>query len=268
MKIRIAALALLMISGPAAAHDFWIQPPRFQVEAGAPLQINFLVGHGKARDRWNNNDRIVMIGDFFNGRRADLRGRLSRSGAPDLIARFTAPGLHVVALQSNNAFSELPATRFNDYAKEEGLALITASRLRDGLTRQAGRERYSRRAKALIQVGRAAPANQAVATRPIGLTLEIVPDRNPYFLDKSRMLPLHVLYNGRRLANATVKLTNLDADERPVAVAVTDREGRVQFRVPASGQWLVNVVWGEPVKGDPKAAFSTIFSSLTFGYPR
>lgn len=267
MKICIAALALL-ISGSAVAHDFWIQPPRFQVETGAPLPINFLVGHGKARERWNNHDRIVVIGDYFNGRRTDLRGKLNRSGAPDLLARLAAPGLHVVALQSNNAFSELPATRFNDYAKEEGLALITAARVRNGLTKQAGRERYSRRAKALIQVGRATPANQALATRPIGLTLEIVPDRNPYFLDPSRILPLHVLYNGRRLANATVKLTNLAADERPVAVAVTDRRGRVQFRVPASGQWLVNVVWGEPVKGDPKAAYSTVFSSLTFGYSR
>ena len=268
MNIRIAALSLLMITVPAAAHDFWIQPPRFQIETGAPLPINFLVGHGKARDRWNNNDRIVMIGDYFNGRRADLRGKLNRSGAPDLIARLTAPGLHVVALQSNHAFSELPAIRFNDYAKEEGLALVAAARLRDRTTGKAGRERYSRRAKALVQVGRATPANQALATRPIGLTLEIVPDRNPYFLDRSRMLPLHVLYNGRRLANATVKLTNLGADERPVAVAVTDRAGRVRFRVPASGQWLVNVVWGEPVKGDPKADFSTVFSSLTFGYSR
>lgn len=266
MKTRIAALALLMIAVPASAHDFWIQPTRFQADTAAPLPFNFLVGHGKSRERWNNNDRIVMIGDFFNGRRVDLRGSLRRGGPADLIARLPAPGLHVVALQSNDAFSELPATRFNDYAKEEGLPLITAARLRDGSTRKAGRERYSRRAKALIQVGRATPANQALATRPIGLALEIVPERNPYSLDASRILPLQILYKGRRLANATVKLTNLAADERPVAVAVTDRAGRVRFRVPARGQWLVNVVWGEPVKGDPKADFSTVFSSLTFGY--
>ncbi len=257
---------LLLAAAPAAAHDFWIQPPRFQVEAGAPLPFNFLVGHGKFRERWNNNDRIVMLADFFNGRRTDLRSRIRNGGPADLVASFQAPGLHVVALQSNAAFSELPAIRFNNYAKEEGLRLITATRLRDGTAAKAGRERYSRHAKALIQVGKPSPANQAQATRPIGLDLEIVPDRNPYFLDRSRILPLHVLFKGRRLANATVKLTNLGADEKPVAVALTDRAGRARFRVPARGQWQLNVIWAEPVRGDPKADFSTVFSSLTFGY--
>ncbi len=77
-----------------------------------------------------------------------------------------------------------------------------------------------------------------------------------------------MLYRGRRLANATVKLRSLEADERPLAVAVTDRNGRASFRVPATGGWLLNVIWGEPVAGDPKVDFDTTFSSLTFGYPR
>jgi uncharacterized GH25 family protein len=119
----------------------------------------------------------------------------------------------------------------------------------------------------MILVGSPDASNQLLATRPIGLKLEIVPDRNPYSLGPSRQLPLHVLYNGRRLPNATVKLTNLEADERPVATAVTDRSGRASFRVPPKGSWLMNVVWAEAVTGDPKVDFETTFSSLTFGYP-
>ena len=171
-------------------------------------------------------------------------------------------------MESNHALSELPAGRFNDYLAEEGLALAIATRDRLGKKGTAGRERYSRRAKAMIQVGRQTAANQAIATRPIGLTLEIVPDRNPYLLDRTRMLPLHVLYKGRRLANATVKLTNLAADEKPTAIAVTDAQGRARFRIPAAGEWQVNVVWAEPVAGDPKVDFETVFSSLTFGFAK
>lgn len=171
----------------------------------------------------------------------------------------------MIALQSNYAISELPAIRFNDYAREEGLVPILAARKSGGKTNAPGRERYSRRAKALIQVGPATPANQGFATRPIGLKLEIVPERSPYALGATRILPVHVLYNGRRLSNATVKLTNLGADERPVAVMITNRAGRAQFRVPATGAWLLNVVWSEPVRGDPKVDFDTTFSSLTFG---
>jgi len=162
----------------------------------------------------------------------------------------------------------LPAIRFNDYAREEGIMPIIAARNAARQTNVPGRERYSRRAKALIQVGQTTAANQALATRPIGLKLEIVPDRNPYALGADRMLPVHVLYNGRRLANATVKLTNLAADERPVAIAVTNRAGQTRFRVPATGTWLINVIWSEPVRGDSKVDFDTTFSSLTFGYDR
>ncbi len=38
------------------------------------------------------------------------------------------------------------------------------------------------------------------------------------------------------------------------------------LRVPPVGEWLVNVIWSEPVTGDPKADFDTTFSSLTFGF--
>ncbi len=260
------SIALAMVAAPLMAHDFWLQPARFQVAVNAPFSAAFLVGHSVLRERWNNNDRIVALKAFFAGRDTDLRRDL-RSGNVDLVTRFRDPGLHVIGMQSNHAFSDLPAIRFNDYAKEEGLALITASRERSRSLDRPGRERYSRRAKALIQVGAQTSANQESATRPIGLKLEIVPDRNPYALDRSRMLPVHVLYNGRRLANATIKLTNLGNDAKPIAIAITDQAGRARFRIPASGNWLLNVVWGEPVTNSPRFDFDTTFSSLTFGYP-
>jgi uncharacterized GH25 family protein len=265
MKIAVAGALMIFAATPAAAHDFWIQPQRFQVPPNADLAVTFQIGHGDARERYGNNARIILLGDFFNGHRRDRRAQLRDNGAADFVTRFAEPGLHVIGLQTSYAYSELPAARFNDYAKEEGLASVLAARKRDGTLNRSGRERYSRRAKALIQVGVQGRSNQTLATRPIGLKLEIVPDRNPYGLGPSRTLPMHVLYNGRRLPNATVKLTSLEADERPVAIAVTDAEGRASFQVPAKGNWLLNVVWAEPVK-DSKIDFDTTFSSLTFGY--
>ena len=266
MRIATAVLAAAAIAAPAAAHDFWIQPARFQVQPGVALPVTFQVGHGKARERWSNNDRILVLGDFFNGSRRDQRSGLRSGGSADLVTSFPTPGLHILGMQTNHAISELPAIRFNDYAREEGLVPILTARRRVGKLGAPGREQYSRRAKALIQVGRPTLDSHKMATRPIGLKLEIVPERSPYTLDSSRILPVHVLYNGRRLPNATVKLTNLAADERPVAVMITDRAGRARFRIPAGGNWLLNVVWSSPVTGNPKVDFDTTFSSLTFGY--
>jgi uncharacterized GH25 family protein len=266
MKFRLFTLSTALIAAPVLAHDFWIQPVRFQTEVGRPFPLTFQVGHAAARQRWGASDRIVLVQDLVGRTRRDLRSSLRAAGPADLVANFAVPGLHVIAMQSNYALSDLPAIRFNDYAKVEGLAAVLAHRRATGATNANGRERYSRRAKALVQVGPQAGVDQSLATRPIGLKLEIVPERNPYVLGPTRMLPIRVVYNGRPLARATVKLTNLDFDARPLETAVTDRAGRASFRVPGNGQWLLNVLWSEPVKGDPNADYDTTFSSLTFGY--
>ena len=267
MKFRLICLSLLATAAPAAAHDFWIQPQQFSVGVGAPLGMTFQVGHGADRQRWGNgSDRIVEISDILDRARVDQRAMLRSNGPWDLLTRFAAPGLHVVAMQTVYSNSNLPAIRFNDFLKEEGLALAIAARARAGTTNRLGRERYSRRAKALIQVGTPRATDQRLATRPVGLKLEIVPERNPYALGASRNLPVHVLYRGRRLPNATVKFTDLDRDAKPLAVAVTDNAGRAMFKVPATGKYLLNVIWSEPVTGDARVDFDTTFSSLTFGY--
>jgi uncharacterized GH25 family protein len=269
MKFCFAALPVMLAAAPAMAHDFWIQPEQFQTQLNAPLSFTFQVGHGASRERWGlPADRILLLRDVSRGGARDIRSNLRSRGSADLLTRFARPGLHVLAMQTTYAFSELPAVRFNDYAKEEGLALVLSTRQRTGRTKSPGRERYSRRAKALIEVGPRNAATHALATRPLNLKLEIVPERSPYLLDKTRSLPIRVMYKGRPLPGATVKLTNLRFDERPVAVARTDRNGRTSFRIPASGQWLLNTVWGEPVTGDPKVEFDTTFSSLTFGFDR
>lgn len=269
LHFAFAALPVVLAAAPAMAHDFWIQPEQFQAQLNAPFAATFQVGHGASRERWGlGADRIPLLRDFSRGGVRDIRAGLRSRGSADLLTRFTNPGLHVLAMQTTYSVSELPAVRFNDYAKEEGLALILSTRQRTGQTKSPGRERYSRRAKALIEVGPRDPRTHSLATRPLGLKLEIVPERSPYLLDKTRSLPIRVMYKGRPLAGATVKLTNLRFDERPVAVARTDRNGRTSFRIPASGQWLLNTVWGEPVTGDPKVEFDTTFSSLTFGFGR
>lgn len=269
MRFYSAAVPLLLAAAPAAAHDFWIQPARFQAQPNVTVPVTFQVGHGAARERWGlGADRIPLLRAFSTGGGRDIRAGLRSRGPADLVTQFKTPGLHVLAMQTTYAFSELPAVRFNDYAKDEGLALVLATRQRAGQTKMPGRERYSRRAKALIEVGPRDASSHSLATRPLGLKLEIVPERSPYLMGKSRSLPVRVYFKGQPLPNATVKLTNLADDAKPVAVARTNREGRASFRIPASGQWLLNTVWGEPVSGDPKVDFDTTFSSLTFGFDR
>lgn len=255
------------IAAPVSAHDFWLQPRGWQTSVGTPLPFTVEVGHGGFRERWTGKaERLVALRDLTPKRRIDLRPAFKAGGLePHLTRAFDEPGLHIIGLASTNAVSELPSIRFNDYLKVEGLTPAIEARARSGSNDRPGREIYSRRAKALVQVGAGTPADAAFATRAIGLTLEIVPERSPYALGPDRQLPVRIVYHGRPLAGALVKLTSLEFDAKPLEIKRSDANGRVTFRVPPVGSWLVNVIWTRPIKS-PVADYETIFSSMTFGY--
>ncbi len=253
----------------ALAHDFWLQPQMFAAAPNTVVPFTIQVGHGTFRQRWGAPiDRILRFDDIGPGRVTNLRtGLQAPGGADDGSVRLIAPGTHVLVLETNHAESELPSIRFNDYIKVEGMTPAIAWRDRLKLADTPGREIYSRRAKALVQVGPLDPALASQATRPVGLTLEIVPQRNPYALTASELLPVQIIYEGKPLAGALVKLNNLDFDARPIESHLTDLAGRATFNPPRRGKWQLNVIWTKPISGNPKAEFETIFSSLTFGFP-
>ena len=259
-------LAAVFVATGASAHDFWIQPRSFNLAVGQADPLTIEVGHGPFRSRWSGAlDRVVLFRNIAPGAKVDLRPNLHPTPEQDAILSFSAPGTQMLLFESTDALSNLPSIRYNDYAKIEGLTPALEFRARTGQTEANGRESYSRRCKALIDVGAGGRANPAI-TRPVGFTLEIVPSISPYALKPGQLLPVQVLYQGRPLAGALVKLTNLEFDVRPVSMHLTDATGHAQFQVPRTGDWLLNVIWTQPIKNNPNADFETTFSSLTFGY--
>ncbi len=266
----VAISAVAVATASASAHDLWMQPVTFWLPAAGSVPVSILVGHGQARENWGiRPDRILLLRSLAPSQRVtDLKpGIRPNSAAPAIAVRISEPGAHMVAMQSNHAQSELPAVRFNEFLKEEGLTPAITHRSRNGATGKPGREIYSRRAKTLIQVGPPNARTNAAATKRLGLELEIVAERDPYMLPALERLPVRVFYEGRPLPGALVKLTNLDADARPTATQLTDGAGRARFAVPRKGKWLLNVVWTKPISGNANADYETTFSSLSFGYP-
>lgn len=261
-------IAALLGADAATAHDFWVQPRDFAVGVNVADPMTIEVGHGPARQRWSAAiDRIATFAAVGSAGTRDIHAALLPPGGPaDANVSFSQAGTYVVVLETNRAASELPAIRFNDYIKAEGIAPAISTRAAANATDTPGRELYSRRAKAIVRIG-TTTTPQPQVTRPVGMTLEIVPGRDPTAADFDMTLPVTVLYEGRPLAGAFVKLSNLDFDARPVATAISDAHGGAVFKVPFKGLWQMNVVWTKAIK-DPKADFDTVFSSLTFGWNR
>lgn len=265
----LAAGALALASGPgvALAHEFWIQPQRFQLPVAASTPMTLQVGTGSERQRSQLPPRRVLRFDATTsaGEIQDLRPVLTL-GAPDAdgALSFSRPGAYVVTLRSDAAAqSHLSAARFEAYAREEGLTPALEARAAQSAQGLDASERYSRQTKALLQVGEG--GDQAAVTRPVGLSLEIVPEANPYALPRPASLPVRVLYEGRPLAGALVKLTDLVHDAAPLEQHRTDGEGRAGFAMPRGGAWMMDVVWTRPL-ADEGVDFETVFSSLSFGF--
>jgi len=258
----LAAAAVL--AGPAQAHDFWIQPQAFRAAAGAQVPLTLQVGDGPDRTRSAIPLRRVTRFEVVapNGAARDAKASLSLGGpAADGAVTLAGGGVHVLVLATDaGGRSRLPAAKFEAYLRDEGLTPAIEARAK---ARQAGRdgdERYGRAAKALVLAGE---GDGGAATRPVGLPLEITPLANPYA--RPDRLPVRVTFEGRPLAGALVKLTDLADDVTPLAELRTDAAGEASFAMPAKGDWRLAVVWTKALGPDEDADFETTFSSLTFG---
>lgn len=268
-RLALGLACAAVAGGAAAAHDFWIQPRSFWLKPGEATSLAVLVGHGADRQPWRMRlRRIVRFASTApSGAETDRRAALREGvGAPEAELGFAEPGEHVVVLETDDAFSSLPADRFQAYLREEGLTPALDSRRAAGAGAKVGTERYRRQAKALVQVG---PPGRgpAPALRPQRLWLEILPEVDPYRPGRSTALPVRVLNAGRPLPGARVKLTDLGSDGVTAEQHATDREGRAVFHLPRRGAWEMGVVWTEPLHDDPQADFHTTFATLTFGFP-
>lgn len=274
MNSRFFALWLgMLLCCPAsqlAAHDFWLQPNEYWISPDSLTALTLQVGHGSFRQRSPIPARRIIRFQAIapEGSVTDLRERLRPGGsADDGDFQLENLGAYILVLQTDNhAQTHLPSIRFNDYLTAEGLTPALEQRARLRRMDADGSERYGRCAKTLVQVGPAGAGSQNQVSKPVGLPLEIVPESSPYAVPRSAFLPVRVMYAGRPLAGALVKLTDLNNDASPFEVHLTDRDGRASFRMPTSGDWLLNVIWTKPLPQSEETDFETMFSSLSFGF--
>ena len=277
----LPALALLLaVPLPAAAHDFWLRPSSFRMDAPGGQVVRFEVGHPSERSPWPLTPwrTVSFLSHGPDGVRDQQAGvpeadePLAGRGAARV--RLRAPGAHIVAFEGRIARSDLPAGEFLDYARKEGLTPILA---RHEGRDDAGVETYSRRGKAYVRVGDARvgeaenAGDESHLTEPLGHTLELVPGVDPTRLEPGGTLPLTVLWQGEPLAGARVSFGPIGdtagADGERGAER-SDEDGRVAFEVPMAGEWMAHVIWSRVLPensgtvGD--ADYDTVFSSLSF----
>jgi uncharacterized GH25 family protein len=271
--LALAVTALVALGGlPAAAHDFWIEPERFQAQKGAILKITLRVGDFGVGDRVQRADSRIVD---FSARTPDgSKPIVGRDGAdPAGLVRLESDGTVVLGYRSNHASVELEPAKFADYLREKGLEPVLELRAQRGEDGLKAREIYSRCAKSIVRVGDGPSTGFDLM---LGYPLELLPEKNPGDLRPSadaaalEALPVRLYFQGKPLANALVGALDLDAP-KPAAglhqepiTARTDADGRASIALPHGGRWLFAAVHMIRAENNPEAEWESFWASLTF----
>jgi uncharacterized GH25 family protein len=258
-RLLPAVFVLLLSGASVAAHDLWIEPTVFLADAGKVVGVRLRVGQDLQGDPVPRDPDL--INEFVVVEPTGRKPVVGRDGAdPAGLLRVSGPGLLVVGYRSNPSPIVLTAEKFNQYIKDEGLDAVAAQRALRHQTSAEAKEIFARCAKSLLLSG--APS-EAQHDQALGFTLELVAERNPYVLRAGDELPVRLTYEGRPLAGALVIALNR-VDPAARMTARSDKDGRVRFRLPSGGFWLIKAVHMIPAPAGSNAEWASFWASLTF----
>jgi uncharacterized GH25 family protein len=257
--LALVVTAIAMSGATLFAHDMWIEPTTFAPAPGEIVGVRLRVGQDLLGDPIPRDPALLrqFVADDAEGRKPVVgRDGLDPAG----YVRAGVAGLLVVGYHSHPSSVELPAEKFNQYLKDEGLDSIAALRASRGRTGAPAREMFTRCAKSLVLSG---PPDVTQRDHALGFTLELVAERNPYALAAGQDLPVRLTYENRPLAGALVVAMNQSNPAERQAIR-TDKDGRARFRVSRSGMWLIKAVHMIEAPAGSKTDWASYWASLTF----
>ncbi|HVF49802.1 MAG TPA: DUF4198 domain-containing protein [Pyrinomonadaceae bacterium] len=265
--LTLAALLVLLCTARALTHDYWLEPQAFFVRAGvgrAVVRMHVGMNLKSEAERPLQKDRTVKFQLFSGAETQDLLASAQDNRTPVADVRLARSGTYLFALERKAATIKLDAPKFKEYLLEEGLESIIAERERARESASEGRERYTRYLKTLVQAG---SRRDDTYRREVGQRLEIIPQENPYNLQRAQSLGVRVMFEGRPLAGVRVFAQSRNAGKDGILTATTDADGRASFKLQNAGIWAIRLIHMRRCAGADCADidWESFWSSYTFG---
>lgn len=262
-SICVTALLLAFLS-PLEGHDFWLASAPWNTQPGATITLTANVGDDTfpVSDSFTESDRVEAVRVVGPGAGAITPiSRKQRESLATDINLPSSPATYVIVMSVKGRFLSMPADKFAEYLKEEGLNDVLAERTRRGEAGQPSRERYFRQAKVLVHAG---DGTMDHVTKPTGLVAELVPESDFTRGHVGDTVSVRLLYRGSPVNAAQIALTSSSA---PKATRSTDKEGRAQFKLLGKGPYLLStvvMVRRENETGPQAVDWESYWCSLTF----
>lgn len=259
----LIALVLGCFAWPAAAHDTWLQPHRATVLPGTIAQIDLTSGDRfAAADTAIKADRIDVARARLKGKTIDITQRAPEKKVLELRVALSDPGVATLWLSLAPKSIELNQKQVRHYLDEIDAPALLAQAWFAGKGSKPWREVYTKHAKTFVRVGRHGGSKADTSwSQPVGLALEIVPEKDPTTLRAGDEFPVRVLKNGAPLSDFSLGIVRESKTNR--AFKKTDAAGRAVFKLARNGKWLLR---GTELRSSTKPAidWESDFTTLSF----
>lgn len=245
------------------AHEFWIEPERYQV---APQE--------EIRARFRNGENLEGVALPFFERRSlrfervlgGIREAVTPRSGDNPAFVWAAPSQGLLVIAHETAPSRITYKtwdKFAAFAEHKGFAGIRARHAARGLPEDGFTETYTRHVKALVAVGNGTGMDQA-----LGLATEFVALANPYTDDLSGGLPVRLLLDGAPRPDALIEVFARDANGTVrVTTTRTDAKGEARVPVTQDTEYFLDAVVLRPAPEDDIAVWETLWAGIGFRIP-
>ena len=264
LRIIILLLGFVLASTTvASAHEYYLLPQDFTPAAGTSANVDHRLGQ-----KFNGNQMPwitlwnVRSEMWQNGKSKPAKGIDGDKPALKILPEKTV--LTAVIHQSNVDFLTFKTwEKFVNYTNKEGMAHAQQAS-NDGIKpKEKLKEAYVRYAKTLITP---AGSSEGVDT-PTGLKIELIALKNPMSLSKTDPMPVQLLFDGKPLSGANLKVF-VGIDTEAAHRIITDADGKADVPADGAGPYLLNAIhMTEPqseIAKSRNAHWESFWASLTF----
>lgn len=257
---------LLLLAGAVIwPHDLYLMPQPFATQPGEEIAVVYENGDEFPTGVTNVNPaRLRRTELIWRGGVVPLRDIQAQEKRT--VARVRVPGEGIMVLVSLTIpnFIELDPEKFRQYLEHENLDHVLRWRKERGEEGKPGREIYSKYVKSLVLSGKA----DGFYAHQAGLTIEFVPERDPYSLRPGDALPVRLFLRGQPAPGVAVESAWLEGGRAKIeSIGRTREDGRISVPIRAAGPHRLHAIVMERCRDASRADWESFWASLTFEIP-
>ena len=258
-RVFLFLFAVFLASLTTSAHDTWLLPRQGHVSPRSKVALDLTSGMAfPLLDTPIKPDRIDVAKCRLNGTTEDINDASSAAKSLILTTSFREAGLATCWVELKPRQLELTPDQVEEYFAEIDATPEVRKEWHDMKPPKRWREVYVKHTKTFITVGN---ENDVSWSKPVGMSLEIVPDSDPGNLRAGDLFEVIVLRNGISLPSFPLGLV-LEGNKHAEFYS-TNSEGRVAFKLKRAGRYMLR---GTDLRRSTKTDldWESDFTTLTF----